>query len=180
MSNTSSAIILIVIIASGYFFVYPSFQEVQLIQQEKSAHLASLEMMNNIESKKNQLLTEYDKISIEDRKNIDTVLPSSLNLVRLISQIDAVASKYGIAIDKISSRDNDMSSGGSIESGPSLKPFRSSIISFYFISTYENFKLLMNGLEKSLRIIDIKTVKLEVQEGGLNQYTVEFETYWLN
>jgi hypothetical protein len=29
-----------------------------------------------------------------------------------------------------------------------------------------------------LRILDIKSAKLDVQDKGVNSYSVEFETYW--
>lgn len=68
--------------------------------KEKQEYESSLEMVNSIESKKNELLAEFDKISEQDKKNIETILPSSLDFVKLISQIDRVAANYGITIDK--------------------------------------------------------------------------------
>jgi hypothetical protein len=37
----------------------------------------------------------------------------------------------------------------------------------------------MDELEKSLRILDVKSVDLEEGEDGLHTFDVEFETYWL-
>lgn len=147
--------------------------------KEKQKYENSLEMINSIESKKNKLLAEFDKISEQDKKNIETILPSSLDFVKLISQIDRVAANYGIIIDKITSKEVSSSVGNSVATAQPQKIYNSSIIGFSFTAPYDKFSSFMNDLEKSLRILDIKSIKLETQEKGLNLYQVEFETYWL-
>ena len=77
--------------------------------EEKQKYENTLEVVNNIENKKNELLTEFNKISTQDRKNIETILPSSLNFVKLVAQIDKVAMGYGIIVDKFSSKDEFLS-----------------------------------------------------------------------
>lgn len=179
MSGTSLLAYIILTLSLGYFFVYPSFNEISLLVGEKEKYQHSLDLIADIENKKNELLTEFNKISATDKKNIDVVLPNSLDFVRLISQIDIIAGKHGISIDKISSKEMDPSVGESIaEAGPQ-NPYRSSLISFSFTASYDKFNSFMSNLEKSLRILDIKSVKISTLESGLYLYSVEFETYWL-
>jgi len=102
-----------------------------------------------------------------------------LDFVSLIYEIDTLASKYGISIDKTTSRDTDSSAGTSIEAAAASKPYNSSIIGFSFTASYQNFKDFIKGLEKSLRILDIKTLKINPGENGLYSFSVEFETYFL-
>lgn len=178
MSSISIIAYIVLTLSIGYAFVYPSFGDVSKLLDQKQKYLNSLEMVNNIENKKNELLTKFNEISTVDKKNIETVLPNSLNFVRLISQIDAVAANHGISIREVSSKEIDSSAGTSIEGIQSQKAYNSSIIGFSFIASYDKFNAFLNDLEKSLRILDIRSAKLETQEGGVYSYNVEFETYW--
>lgn len=179
MGSLSAFAYFILALVIGYAFVYSPFGEIQALIEEKQKCNESLNTISNIETKKNELLTEFNNISLEDKKNIEVILPDSLNFVRLVSQIDTVAAKYGISIDRIVSREINPSGGDSIEKAEPSKPFKSSIIGFSFSSNYQKFELFMDDLERSLRILDIDSVNLQTQEEGVNQYTVEFKTYWL-
>lgn len=179
MSSTSTLAYIILGLAIGYLFVYPSWNEIAVLQTEKAGFEESLRVISDIENKKNELAAQYNKISEADRKNIDTVLPDSLNFVKLISEIDTVAGKQGISIDNIGSRETDPAVGASIAEAQPQKPFSSAIISFSFTSSYDRFNTFMDSLEKSLRILDVKSVKITTLPGGQYNYTVDLETYWL-
>lgn len=179
MSGISIIAYLIITLSIGYAFVYPSYQDLNQLLDQKQKQTDSLEMMKNIENRKNELLTEFNKIPEVDKKSIDTVLPNSFNFVKLISQIDVIAAGHGISIDKITSKEIDSAVGTSIDDAKPQKPYQSAIIGFSFVTSYDSFRNFVDNLEKSLRILDIRTVKLESKKDGLYSYTVEFETYWL-
>lgn len=146
---------------------------------QKKKYDDSLEMVSNIETKTNELLTRLKEIPDSERKNIETALPSSLDFVKLISQIDAVAANYGISIKSITSKEVGSSVGTSVENAEPPKTYHSSIIGFSFNASYDEFNAFMEELEKSLRILDIRSVKIVTQEDGRPySYQVEFETYW--
>ncbi|MFH0804366.1 MAG: type 4a pilus biogenesis protein PilO [Candidatus Zambryskibacteria bacterium] len=178
MSSISIIAYIILTLSIGYAFAYSSFGDVNVLLDQKQKYLDSLDMVNNIENKKNELLTEFNRISLDDKKNIETVLPNSSDFVKLISQIDAVAAKYGISIDKISSKEVNSSTGTSIENAEPSKTYRSEIIGFSFVASYAKFNTFLRDLEKSLRILDVRSVKLSAQKDGMYSYDVEFETYW--
>ncbi len=179
MSGTSLLTLLVLTLSIGYVFTYPSFNDVSLLQAEQDKYQHYLDAVADIENRKNQLLEEFNRISEEDKKNIDTILPNNLDFVKLTAQIDAVGSKNGVQIDRVSYREVDPSIGGSIAEAEPAKPFRSAIITFSFDTTHERFGTFMDGLEKSLRILDVRSVRINAMQGNQNTYMVEFETYWL-
>ncbi|OHB15292.1 MAG: hypothetical protein A2431_01550 [Candidatus Zambryskibacteria bacterium RIFOXYC1_FULL_39_10] len=179
MSNTTLLIYFLLTIAVGYAFAYPSVGEISALMTEKEKQESTLVMMTEIEAKKNELLTKYNKISSEDKKYIETVLPDSLDFVKLISQIDAVGSKYGLSVDKTSFRQTDSAQGETVSEAGPQKPYQSAIISFSFNGSYSQFNSFMNDLGQSLRILDIKSLKLTGADNGVYSYNVEFEVYWL-
>ncbi|OHA94109.1 MAG: hypothetical protein A3E02_01220 [Candidatus Zambryskibacteria bacterium RIFCSPHIGHO2_12_FULL_38_34] len=180
MSNTSIIAYAVLTLSIGYAFVYPSFGDLNSLLDKKQEYANALNTISNIEDKKNELLTEFNNISEAKKTDINIVLPSSLDFVRLISQIDTVAASHGISIDKISSKNVDSPVGTSIENPEPQNPYNSSIIGFSFVTSYDNFKAFLSDLEKSLRILDVKSTRIETQDkNGLYLYDVEFETYWL-
>ncbi len=150
---------------------------------KKQQYEQSLETVSNIENTKNELLTKFNNISAEDKKDIETVLPNSMNFVRLVSQIDAVAAKYGISINKTSSKAINDPSGNSADGTQSAKLYNSATIGFSFDASYDKFNVFMDDLEKSMRVLDIRSVKLNSQkdkdQDNVYSYDIEFETYWL-
>lgn len=179
MNGISILAYLVLALSIGYAFIYPSMGDISALTAEKQKYNDSLEMVSNIESKKNELLAKFDSIPEEDKKEINTILPTSFDFVRLISQIDAVAARNGMSIDKISSKEIGSAVGNSIEEAGPQKPYRSAVIGFSFESSYEKFNVFINDLEKSLRILDVRSIKLNAGEKGTYSYDVEFETYWL-
>lgn len=179
MSSISKLALIVLALCIGYVFIYPSFGNISTLSNQKQKYEDSLQVVNNIESKKQELLTEFNAIPEDERKNVETVLPSSLDFVKLISQIDAVAAKYGISINKITSTEVSSSIGDSIAVAEAPKSYQSSVIGFSFMAPYDKFNYFLSDLEKSLRILDVKTIKIGTQTDGTYTYDVAFETYWL-
>jgi Tfp pilus assembly protein PilO len=179
MSSISIIAYVILTISIGYAFIYSPSGDLTVLMDQKQQYEKSLEMVNNIENTKNELLTKFNNISAAEKKEIETVLPDSLDFVRLVSQIDAVGSKYGISIKSITSREINSSAGTSIKGAEPPKPYNSAAIGFSFDASYDKFNTFMADLEKSMRVLDIKSVKLNSKDTGIYSYTVEFETYWL-
>lgn len=179
MSSISIIAFIVLTLSVGYAFIYPSFNNINGLLDQKQNYLDSLDTVSNIENKKDELLTKLNEISEEDRKDIETILPSSFNFVKLISQIDSVASRYGISVDAVTSQEVGSAIGNSIENAEAPKTYSSAIVGFAFKSSYDQFNAFLLDLERSLRILDIKSVRLETSDTGVYSYRVEFETYWL-
>lgn len=179
MSSISIIAYIVLTLSVGYAFIYPSFGNINQLLDQKQQYLDSLKMVSNIEDKKDELLTKLGEIPEADRESVETILPSSLNFVRLVSQIDSVASRYGISIDNISSKELSSVTGSSIETAGPSKPYSSATIGFSFDASYDQFQAFLDDLEKSLRILDIRSIELAATETGIYSYSVEFATYWL-
>lgn len=180
MSSTGALSNIIISIALLYSFVLPQWEQVSLLREEKQKLDQAVESIKKIEQKKIELLARYNEISNADRKRIESLIPDNFNYVRLVSEIDALGSQYGISIDDVSYKELDDSVGDSIDSAQPKKIYNSAILAFSFVSSYDNFGKFIDSLEKSLRIMDIKSIKIAAQPGGLYQYSLEIETYWFS
>jgi len=163
----------------GYIFILPTFDEIKILMDEKQKYSDTLDMVSNIMAKQKDLQTKFDAISSDEKISIDTVLPDNFDFVKLVSDIDAVASKYGISIGDITSREVSSSVGDNISEAGVPNQYQSATIGFSFKSSYEQFNSFVKDLEKSMRLLDIKSAKIESSDKGVYNYTVEFQTYWL-
>lgn len=177
MSNISKITYLVLAVIVGYVFAYPYYKDIALLMDQRQKYEGYLQMVANIEKRKDELMTQLENLPAGDRKNIDTVLPSSMDFVKLVSDIDSVGSKYGIKITNISSREVQ-SGGDSIAEAEPEKPYKSATVEFSFRSSHENFSKFMDELERSMRILDIRSLRIDSQK-DINTYNVEFETYWI-
>lgn len=178
MSNSSKLVYLILTLAIAYSFIYPATDEIPILLEQKQQHEESLLEISNIENKKNELQKKFENMPASEKSSIEKIIPDNLNFVKLVSDIDSVASKYGISIDNVSSSEiSPPSEDGTTESDGRI--YRSAKVGFVFTSSYDDFKKFMNDLENSLRILDIRSVTIQPLEKGLYNFDVNFETYWL-
>ncbi|MEK7642237.1 MAG: hypothetical protein AAB392_00360 [Patescibacteria group bacterium] len=177
MSNTSILSYVIITGSVIYAFTIPTFSDISILLNEKDSYEEMIDKSKNIEERKNTLLAEFNNVSAKDVQKIETLIPSSLNFVKLVSDIDVVASKYGIAIDGVVSTDHS-NNAESIAEASEAKKLNSATISFRFEANYDKFNSFLDDLERSLRILDIKSIY--ITSGDKNKYTyqISFDTYW--
>ncbi len=164
----------------AYAFAMPAVKDLSVLMDEKSAYAEMVSRATEIETRKNTLLADFNRVSGADTTKIETLIPSSLNFVKLVADIDAVASRHGISLKQISSTDNSAAAGSVEEAEQMQSSYKSATISFEFSATYDKFNDFMNDLERSLRIMDIKTVKVSSGDKGIYKYDVSLDTYWSN
>ncbi len=180
MGSSSTLAYLILTVSIVYSFAYPYFEEVSSLLSEKQKYNSILDSIDEINNKKNELMTKFASIPDLDKKNMEIILPEYYSFVKLASDIDMVALKYGIIIQNINSKNIGYENGNTINNAEnSARPYGSSIIGFSFTSSYNNFKSFIDELEKSLRILDIKSLKIQPNDKGSYDFDIEFETYWL-
>jgi Tfp pilus assembly protein PilO len=172
---------LILSIAVIYSFVLPSYGEISFLMEENKKYDNSIESIRQIENRTTELLTQVKNIDPEVKNKVETVLPNSLDFVRLVSQIDNVASNYALRINDISvvEKNANPDSSGEFSGGFEVLNYNSAVISFTFVSNYNNFINFTNELEKSLRILDIRNLQIDPASGNTYEFRVSYETYWL-
>jgi Tfp pilus assembly protein PilO len=177
--------ILLILGAGALFFwvANPMYTEVQSLLDEKSQLSSILDNTKKLRSLRDAMLKTYQGISADDLERLEKLLPNSVDNIRLVIDIDSIASQYGLSIKRIvfsdpSSAQN--SSGDKTSISSKDKDLGSLILSFTVTSNYDNFVSFISNLEDSLRLMDIKTVQFKVVNTDLNDYLVKIETYWLD
>ncbi len=164
--------------------------------QDLAASIATsqdrLQTAQALEKSRADLISKYNSISKTDLDNLTTLLPDNVHNIRLIIQIDSLATKNGLSIlQNVSYKTHDDSVDAKTPGKPNqvTNPYEPFSISFETTGTYKNFLSFTSDLEKNLRLLDIEQVdftplpstnpKDAPSANGLINYKVTLQTYWL-
>jgi len=184
-------------------YVQPTYDTVRKDKAKVARLDATLTKTREIQDLKKNILNRFNNLFSETNLNrLKKMLPDHVDNVRLVLDMDGIASRYGIRIQNVSIKEqssNNTANGNKNSSNTVLNggvsenlPYKSLTLQFEVISSYDEFILLLHDLESSLRIVDLVSlsVKPHLNNGTENKdqasnskpiYTfgVSLRTYWL-
>lgn len=178
MSNPKNLILIVLAIGLFYTFGSPQYKQVKALQNSAAEYRDVIENVSRIAEARDALLIDFEAIPRIERDKLLKVLPNNVDSVRLALDLDTIAGRYGIAIKNVSV-DSKADPNAALAVLPDDLPYEKAIVTFSFVSNYNNFMSFLGDLEKSLRIMDVKSVVFRVTENGLYEHTLQVETYWL-
>ena len=187
-------IILIGIAIAGFFmFTNPLYKNISEIRTQIVSYNEALDNSKALEAERDKLTQKYNSIDSENLAKLNKLLPDSVDNIRLILEIEKMASPYGMVLkdikyDTITKKDD--TTGEVIQGGAAIQPSRKDYgtwdLEFSTQSTYNNFVNFIKDLESNLRIIDISSIQFSSNTGaGLGsssevyKYGFKIKTYWL-
>lgn len=181
MKSNYAIILLLLSIGLFYTFTRAQYQEVKRLYALASEYDNALESVAATIELRDRLMLEYEQIPKAEVDRLNKVLPDNIDNVRLALDLDSIAARHGVAVKNfqmdLSSMDNqDLSAVALPEYA---KPYDKATLSFSFISNYDNFKRLLADIERSLRVMDIKSAAFQVGESDLYSFQLSVDTYWL-
>lgn len=174
--------ILFLLLAAGIFFGYidSTYDDIQNLLVEEEKFDQALDKSKELQEIRDSLLSKYNTFSASDINRLMKLVPDNVDNVRLVLDIDNIASAYGMRIKNVTVNKAQDSQAGVI--GPDEKLYESVILSFSIASSYENLISFLEDLEASLRIVDITELSLaqsKTKEANLYEYNIGVRTYWL-
>lgn len=171
----------LIIISVALFFVYidPTYQASKEIKLQVDEYQKLLDQSKSLVAEENKLRAAYNALPQDDVKRLEKLLPSAIDNVRLIIDIDNIASKYGIQVKNTKLSDINVQSSKTNTLGVSQKKYESVPISFSVNASYETFISFLKDLEQSLRVMDVTGISLTSSTNGVYTYEVTIKTYWL-
>lgn len=180
MSRSILSIILI-IISVGVFvtFVDPVYSDIRDLRRDVSQFDEALNKSKELQAIRDSLLGRYNTFSSSDLDRIEKLLPDNVDNVRLILDLDGIASKYGILVRDVSINEDVTERGEDVV--VTEKTFGKIELSFSVTAPYNEFKKLMRDLEQSLRLVDLKKLSFRPKESNpdLIDFNLTITTYWL-
>lgn len=178
MKNISNLIFVLLATGLFYMFTSPEYEKVKLLQVSAAEYANVIENVEKIAQSRDGLREEYDAIPLVERDRLMKVLPDNVDGVRLALDLDTMASRYNIVLSTVKVDKADPNSALAVLPDPSL-PYEAATVSLNFKANYDGFSRFLEDLEKSLRIMDVKSVSFHAFEDGTYDHSMRIETYWL-
>ncbi len=162
--------------ALAYFFIDPNYQEIKKLKIEKIQYDEALDKSKELRGVRDALLSKYNTFNPEDIDRLEKIVPNNVDNVKLIMEIDSMASKYGATIRKV---DVGISADETDSLGPNTKGYNTINLNLKIEASYKDFIKFLDDLSSSLRIMDINELSFESSKLSLYQFKLNFKTYWL-
>ena len=180
-------------IAGGVFFMYTesTYSNTKVLQASIDQRNQALEKAAELKKLQETLLSRFNAFNKNDVERLHKLLPDHVDNVRLLLDLDHLASTFGMALQNvvISSPSSESADNTVIGStGAGKQKYDSLTLKFATHGTYADFVAFMESLESSLRIVDLVALSLtpEAQGGGAARgaapsykYDITIRTYWL-
>lgn len=188
-------LIIFIVLTFGFASLYtlPLWRQAQTLNTTIATGSERLATADSLGKSRADLISKYNSIPKADLDNLMVLLPDNVNNIRLIIQVDSLATKNGLSVLQnvaYTTRDSAADTAKSVgKVGAARPPYEPFTISFETIGTYKNFLSFIADIEKNLRLLDIQQVdftpvpaantKDTPSANGLISYKVKVSTYWL-
>jgi hypothetical protein len=174
--NALPILLLLAAIALFVTYIDPTYQDTKIIKTEVASYDDALNKSKELLRIRDTLLAKYNTFSTDDLKRLELLLPDTVDNIRLVLDIDTIASKYGLTITNLN-LSQSLPTDASFN--PTSNEIKSVDLSFAVSSDYPTFLKFIRDLQDSLRIIDILNIGFTVTDKTINTYNVTIRTYWL-
>ncbi len=184
-------LLIAVSIITFIFGVNPLYKEVTTLRSDIVVYNTALDNSTNLQKTEDSLVKSFNSIKQEDKDRLNNFLPSGVNSIQFILEIERIANLHNIPVKdiKFDSMTKKIDQNVVVsEVSKDKTPYGVFPVSFTVDSNYENFTLFLKDLESSLRLIDVKSVAFTAPSdnkpvGGVDpsvfHYELKVETYWL-
>jgi hypothetical protein len=179
--NLLNLLLIVTVFAMYYLVINPLYngtggvwqpaESIQVLRTANVQYDETLAQADNLFNQAQTLRAQYANISPEQKARMELMVPSSVDKIRLLDEVEAIGEETGVALDNLS-----YSEGATGPSG-----LGSAGVSFIVKTNYPTFKELMDNFEKSLRLFSVQNVSFTApaKEGDPITYQVKLTTYYL-
>ncbi len=164
--------IFLIILSFTLFFGLTStvLDQISALSARSATFNDALSNANELRAVRESLLSTYKKFPAEDLTRLKKMLPSEVDNVRLIIDVDNIAARYGMQLKNV-----HFKTEGTIPEG---KDYGTVTFGFSVQGSYSTLKTFLADLERSLRLVDLTSLSFNSGEKDLYEYTIELTTYW--
>lgn len=177
------------LVAIGLFFVYINPTRTGSIAASKAqiaSYESALAAADRFAEKQGELIVARANIPSEGLARLEAFLPDGVDNVQIILDLTALAARSGITLSDFDT--TEAASGGTgtaaaptaeglpLESGD---PIDSLDLTVSATGNYASFRAFLEGIEQSLRLLDVVNVSVVDSETGVYTYDMTIRLYWL-
>lgn len=183
--------ILLLSVSAGTFLLYidPAYSDIKSLRSDSASYDEALNNSKILQSIRGELSDKYKNFSAIDLDRLKKLLPDNVDNIRLILQIQRIASPYGMTLKNVKfdvAQAPTQTQAGFVTAGAAAsapkKDYEGFDLEFSTEGSYANFTAFLQDLEKSLRIVDVNSISFTSSAAtpGSDVYKYDFKikTYW--
>lgn len=138
----------------------------------------ALASAKDYQKEQTDLTAKQNAIDPESLKRLAIFLPDSVDNVRLILDLNALAARSGVSLTNI-----DVSTNAAAQDptavGAHSDPTGSVSLSFSALGTYSSLQTFLTRVETSERLLDVQSVSIKGSDTGVYTLEMSIRLYWL-
>ena len=144
---------------------------VQALRASETNYQETVNQAQDLFTQGKQLQSQYEAIDEAAKQKMGVMIPQKIDQVGLLSEVDAIASKSGVALSNVTAT----------ESGALDKDRGAYDVAFTVKTSYPKFKEFMRNYENSLRLFTLQSISFVAPEkpDDLITFKVMLRTYYL-
>lgn len=182
------------ILATGFgffWYIQPLYADIQDLQGQVDEYDQTLSQVNELQTQLSEKLEKRAQITDNQLSRLDRILPETIDTVRFLIELDQIAARHGMSVDKVSFSGAPEAFGGSGGSGGNSS-YNTLSASFSVSGSYTDVQDFMRDIERSSRLMDMTNFSLKPVgkssadqtgtnlRGGTYNYNIKLQTYWRN
>lgn len=163
-------------------YTNPQYQVVKELSAQAAQYDDALNKAKDLRATRDALLSKRNTFSQDDIDRLQRALPDNVDNIRLIIDINNIASRHGLSLKSVAVGDvsDSAASRSAVAVGNSGSPIGSVTVNFTVTADYGSFLAFLHDLEHSLRIVDVESISFKSSSGSTNDYGLSIRTYWLH
>ncbi len=174
---------LALIVAAGIFFFYvnPTWSgSITTMKSSIASDNKALAAAITYATQQNELAAARNAIDPADLARLATFLPSSVDNVGLILDLNALAARSGLALSSIDVMKNTVVTKSNNNGALALNnPVGSVNLALSAVGTYTALQTFLRGVETSQRLLDVRELVAKGSDTGVYTYQMKITLYWL-
>lgn len=160
------------------FFAWtrPNFAEVGKLQKKEIAFNEILGNSKQLQTVRDKILSEYNSISQDDLDKLDKIIPSKMEAIKLIVEIESIAKSHGLLLKNIDVKKGEGKNGASF--GPKREDFGKVSMIMSVVGRYSSFVSFLKDLERNSSLIDIDKITFSSSDTNSYEFSIGAVTYW--
>lgn len=179
--------IVAILIAIGLFFGYINPTRTGSIAATKAqidSYESALEAAEHFKEREGELIIAQANIPSDGLARLAAFLPDGVDNVQIILDLNTLAARSGMTLSDFDTGSGNLPAAQGTPSDPSASlesdgPVDSLEITVSATGTYASFRNFVDGVESSLRMLDIVSVSVDDSATGVYTYDMTIRLYWL-
>jgi len=175
-----SLITILISVAVFVVIVIPRFNGIKELRNEQAELVSAVSSGADLRVRRDELTRQYNAVSQNSLAKLKSLLPDSIDNVKLILELDALARTYGLPIQNVRVREVEDTTVTQQSTVVTDSRYGTTRLELTLEGRYDRFRSFLEDMEKSLRLIDVESVTFTAPEDEtVYTYIITLRTYWL-